>query len=182
MSRREFEDDLNRSISVVEALSGEKVYGFRAPEWSIRRGAQWALDIIRKAGLKYDSSMVPLTGMGDRGYKRLPHTIETNYGVLHELPPSTFRCFWENLPYAGGLPMRVAPYWYIVRSIRRLNTNGSPAIVYVHPWEFDDARPAIDLPFPRRFMHYFNIKSTRPKFEGLLNHFKFAPAREILNI
>lgn len=78
--------------------------------------------------------------------------------------------------------MRIAPYWYIVESIKRLNANGSPAIVYVHPWELDDARPAIDLPLFRRFMHYFNIRSTRPKIEGLLNHFKFLPIREILDI
>ncbi len=182
MSRKEFEGDLKRSIDVVEAVSGEKVYGFRAPEWSIRGGAQWSLELIRKAGLKYDSSMVPLIRMGERSYKRLPHTIETRYGVLHEFPLTTYRCLWENIPYTGGLPMRIMPYWYIVESIKRLNKNGSPAVVYIHPWEFDDARPAIELPFVRRFMHYFNVKSTRPKVEGLLNHFKFVPVREVLGI
>ncbi len=182
MSRAEFCEDLKRSINVIEQASGKKVMGFRAPEWSIRDGATWALDAIKECGLKYDSSMVPMTGMGDRNYLPLPHVIDTNYGKLHEFPLTTFRCFGERLPFTGGLPMRIAPYFFIVNSIKRLNNSGNPAILYVHPWEFDDVRPTIKLPLSRRFMHYFNIRSTKPKFEGLLKHFRFAPVSEVLGI
>lgn len=182
MTPEEFEEDLLRSVNAVEAITGEKVLGFRAPEWSIRDNSEWAFGIIRKAGLMYDSSTVPLTRMGDRRYKKTPHRINTPYGELHEFPLTTFRIFWESLPYTGGLPMRIAPYWFIDYSVRELNKRGIPAISYIHPWEFDESQPEIELPLSRRFMHYFNIRSTRPKIEGLLKRFKFAPVKEILDI
>ncbi|MEK6758853.1 MAG: polysaccharide deacetylase family protein [Deltaproteobacteria bacterium] len=182
MTPVEFENDLRASIGVVEDITGEKVLGFRAPEWSIRGEAKWAFPIIAKAGLKYDSSTVPLTMMGERVYARLPYSMETPYGPLVEFPLTTFRCLWENLPFTGGLPLRIAPYWYVCEQIRRLNARGVPAISYIHPWEFDESHPEIDLPFSRRFMHYFNIRSTRRKMEGLLRNFRFAPVKDVLGL
>lgn len=182
MTEQEFDEDLRKSIDVVEGITGAKVHGFRAPEWSIRRSTGWALDIMKKQGLSYDSSTVPLTGMGERSFKRFPHVVDTAYGELHEFPLTTFKCLWENLPYTGGLPLRLAPYWFVLEGIKRLNRAGRPAMVYLHPWEFDRAQPKIELPLARRFMHYFNIGSTRPKFEGLLKYLEFASIKDILNI
>jgi len=182
MTPAEFEDDLLMSISAVKSITHENVLGFRAPEWSIRDNAQWAFPIIRKAGLRYDSSTVPLTRMGDRSYKKTPHKIDTPYGELYEFPLTTFKLFWENLPYTGGLPMRVAPYFFICSSIKKLNGMGIPAISYIHPWEFDKDQPEIELPISRRFMHYFNIQATRPKIEGLLKQFRFAPVKDVLGL
>lgn len=72
LSRDDFEEDVKKSIAVVEAITGEKVFGYRAPEWSIRNNTLWALGVLRKLGIKYDSSMVPLTRMGGRGFERHP--------------------------------------------------------------------------------------------------------------
>src|SRR3989304_3867444 len=96
----------NRVIS-----NTEKVLGYRAPEWSIRNNTLWALGVLKKLGIKYDSSMVPLTRMGERNFGRFPYTIKTEYGDIMEFPLTTMRCLWENLPFTGGLPLRVAPYW-----------------------------------------------------------------------
>ena len=180
MSPAEFEEDLERSMAVVESITGEKPVGHRAPEWSMTAETGWALEIMAKVGLRYDSSMVPMTRMGERSFKRFPHAVETGYGTLMEFPLTTLRCFWENLPVTGGLPLRITPYWFVVHTIKSLNDAGHPAMVYVHPWEFDDDMPEIELPWSRRFMHYFNLKATRPKLEGMLKHFAFAPMREVL--
>ncbi|HSB78545.1 MAG TPA: polysaccharide deacetylase family protein [Candidatus Methylomirabilis sp.] len=182
MSATEFAEDLARSMDAISAAIGGRVVGYRAPEWSIRPHTLWALSVMRKAGILYDSSMVPLTRMGDRGFPRLPCRIRTTHGDILEFPLTTVRCFQENLPFSGGLPLRLAPYWYVLAKIRRLNRAGRPALVYVHPWEFDREQPQIDLPWSRSFMHYFNLSATPKKFAGLLEHLRFAPLREILEV
>lgn len=183
LTRTAFEEDIKRSMDAVEAVTGEKALGYRAPEWSIRRDTLWALDVLRKHGIMYDSSMVPLTRMGESSFGVFPHKIKTPYGDIWEFPLTTMRFFGENLPFTGGLPLRIAPYWYIISKIKRLNgTVGQPGLVYVHPWEFDREQPRIELTLARRFMHYFNVRSTEPKFEGLLKHLRFSPVREILGI
>jgi polysaccharide deacetylase family protein (PEP-CTERM system associated) len=180
MTEQEFEEDLLRSISEISAITGERVLGFRAPEWSVRNDTLWMFDLLKKHGVLYDSSMVPLTRMGSRDFPCYPSRFDTAYGKIWEFPLTTTRLFWENIPFSGGLPLRLTPYFYIYERIRRLNRKGYPAMVYVHPWEFDLEQPMIDLPLSRKFMHYFNIKAAPKKIEGLLQHFKFVPVRDIL--
>lgn len=183
LSRAEFEEDIKKSIDILESITWEKVLGYRAPEWSIRNNTLWALDLLKKLGLKYDSSMVPLTRMGERNFGPYPYRIKTEYGNIWEFPLTTMRCLWENLPFTGGLPLRIAPYWYILSKLKWSNYKACrPGLVYVHPWEFDDKHPKIELPLSRRFMHYFNVRATRPKIEGLLKHIKFGPIRDVIRI
>ncbi len=182
MSSGEFENDLRASIDVLTSITNERVIGFRAPEWSIRKETPWAFEILRKLGILYDSSMVPLTRMGSRDFPLFPTEFDTGYGKLVEFPLSTIRFFSEHLPFSGGLPLRLVPYFYIVSNIAKMNRSGKPALVYIHPWEFDNEQPFIDLPLSRRFMHYFNIAATPRKVEGLLRNFRFAPVREVLGL
>jgi polysaccharide deacetylase family protein (PEP-CTERM system associated) len=180
MSPAEFEDDLARSMEAISAASGSQVVGYRAPEWSIRPHNLWALSILRRKGILYDSSMVPLDRMGDRSFPRFPCGFRTAYGEILEFPLTTVRCFGEGIPFTGGLPLRLTPYFYILSKIRQLNGAGRPALVYVHPWEFDPEQPRLDLPWSRRFMHYFNLSATPRKFAGLLKHLRFTSIREVL--
>jgi polysaccharide deacetylase family protein (PEP-CTERM system associated) len=182
MSPAQFEEDLTRSLRAIRAAVGNPAIGYRAPEWSIRPHTLWALGILRKHGIRYDASMVPLTRMGDRSFPRLPCRFTTDYGDIAEFPLTTARCFGEHLPFTGGLPLRLVPYCYILSAIRRLNERGRPALVYVHPWEFDTEQPRIALPWSRRFMHYFNLAATPRKLAGLLTHLPFAPIREVLEV
>ena len=78
--------------------------------------------------------------------------------------------------------MRLMPYFYVLSRIRRMNAEGDAAMVYVHPWEFDIEQPRIELPWSRRFMHYFNLRSTPGKLSGLLDNLRFAPLREVLGV
>jgi polysaccharide deacetylase family protein (PEP-CTERM system associated) len=182
MTEDEFEDDVSKSVGIISSITGEEVIGFRAPEWSMRKETPLALGILRKLGILYDSSMVPLTRMGSMDFPVYPCKYKTGYGDIWEFPLTTTRLFWENLPFSGGLPMRIAPYFYIVSKIKRMNRYGFPAIVYIHPWEFDKEHPKIELPLSRRFMHYFNIRVTPQKVEGLLKHLPFAPVKDVLGL
>ncbi|HMK59991.1 MAG TPA: polysaccharide deacetylase family protein [Dissulfurispiraceae bacterium] len=182
MTKDEFEGDVKESVDIISAVTKEKVLGFRAPEWSMRKETDWALEVLSKLGLLYDSSMVPLTRMGSPEFPLYPVSFKTGSGTIWEFPLSTIRLFHEHIPFSGGLPLRLVPYFYIVSAIHALNRKGVPALVYIHPWEFDNDQPWIELPLSRRFMHYFNIHATPGKIEGLLRHFRFAPVREVLGL
>lgn len=182
MTPDEFEEDLVGSIEAISSACRAPVVGYRAPEWSIRPHALWALGILRKHGILYDSSMVPLTRMGDPSFPRDPRAFATPWGEIREFPLTTLRCFGENIPFTGGLALRMFPYFYVVSKIRRLNAAGRPALIYIHPWEFDVEQPRIELPRSRRFMHYFNLAATPGKLAGLLSHLRFAPVREVLGV
>ncbi len=137
MSEEEFAEDIDRSMDAISSAGGGRVIGYRAPEWSIRPHTMWALRILRRKGIRYDSSMVPLTRMGDRSFPTAPCRIPTEDGEILEFPLTTVRCFGEHLPFTGGLPLRLMPYFYVLSRIRRMNAEGDAAMVYVHPWEFD---------------------------------------------
>ena len=182
LTRQEFEYDIRKSLDVISSITDKPVLGFRAPEWSVRPSTPWMLSTLRKHGIVYDSSMVPLTRMGDRTFPAYPVLFHTEHGTIWEFPLTTTRLFWERVPFSGGLPLRIAPYFYVVSKINKINGEGHPCIVYIHPWEFDMNRPRIDLPLSRKFMHYFNIRVTEKKVAGLLKCLKFAPIGELLDI
>jgi polysaccharide deacetylase family protein (PEP-CTERM system associated) len=182
MTAAEFEEDVRTSLEIISAITKKRVIGFRAPEWSIRRETPWALELLRKLGILYDSSMVPLTRMGSPDFPLYPTEFDTDSGKIWEFPLSTIRLFTEHIPFSGGLPLRMVPYFYVASTIKGMNGRGIPALVYIHPWEFDNEQPGIDLPLSRRFMHYFNINATPRKVEGLLRHFRFGPVREVLGL
>jgi len=182
MSPREFAADLSESLDAIAAAGGGRAVGYRAPEWSMRPQTLWALSLLRERGILYDSSMVPLTRMGDRRFPKFPCRFGTAHGDIVEFPLTSAWCFGERLPFTGGLPLRLAPYCFVLSQIRRLNRKGMPALVYVHPWEFDVDQPSIELPWTRKIMHYFNLSATPRKFAGLLRHLRLTSLREVLAV
>jgi polysaccharide deacetylase family protein (PEP-CTERM system associated) len=180
MTPESFRSDLRRSIDILGELLNLRPVGYRAPEWTVVPETFWALDILIEEGFLYDSSMMPLTLMGNRTLKAYPHRIMREKGTILEFPASTMRCLWESLPYTGGLPLRMSPYWYTATKIRYMNTLNIPSMVYVHPWELDPDPPRMKLPPTRAFMHYFRIKSTPRKIEALLEFFEFTTLSALL--
>src|SRR5439155_5474185 len=63
-----FRDSVRRTKAVLEDLSGAPVSGFRAPDFSIVHGGEWALDILI-----------------EEGYRRDPHWLERPAGRLAEV-------------------------------------------------------------------------------------------------
>jgi hypothetical protein len=71
--------------------------------------------------------------------------------------------------------------WVTRWAIRRLERAGRPAVVYLHPWEFDPGQPRVaGLGLVRAFRHRVGIGRTGQKLERLLREFRFAPARTVL--
>jgi polysaccharide deacetylase family protein (PEP-CTERM system associated) len=177
----EFAADLRQSLDAIgRACVGLQPAGYRAPAFSITKQSLWALEILRDHSIIYDSSIFPLAAhdrYGINGANRFANMIRDN---LWEFPVSTIRMGKQNLPVAGGGYFRLFPLPVTRRAIRSLNKQGHPAIIYLHPWEFDPDQPRIpDAPLLSRFRHYVNLNKTESRLQKLLNEFKFAPMCEV---
>ena len=181
---QEFRADIQRSLEILEAATGKKVLGYRAPSFSITKQSIWALDTLLELGLRYDSSIFPLRdklyGIADN--YRFPYVVRRNgTGNLVEFPMSTVRFLRTNLPVAGGAYFRLIPYPYFRWGLRRLNRQGRPGILYLHPWEIDPDQPRVTAKGKRGYSsHYLNLHRTEKKLSRLLGDFSFAPVADVL--
>lgn len=173
MTRQEFALDLKKSRSAIAGAAGALPAGYRSPTWSLKGREKEFLPVIRDAGFSYDSSLYP-AGFGAPG--RGPYEIIPG---LTEFPPSVFRLAGLRLPFLGGTFLRWAGPGFMAERIKRLNTAGLPALLYFHSWEFDPEPPA-PVPFYKRAVQYYNIKSVPVKVGALLENFSWAPIRDLL--
>jgi len=184
LPREAFRDDLRRALDLLRAQATGPVRGYRAAYWSITRQSAWALDILAEEGLEYDSSIYPTrTSLyGIPGAPRTPFRLRTPSGrELVEFPPSVLRFPLRNLPFAGGIYLRLLPYWFVRWGMRRFRRRGSPALVYIHPPEFDRQKPRLPMPFGKRVLHYARLDALRVKVPRLLDDFSFAPLGELMD-
>jgi peptidoglycan-N-acetylglucosamine deacetylase len=180
MTPEAFRKDLKRSVNVISQITGSDIIGYRAPEWSIRDDSLWALDILKQEGFVYDSSMAPLPIIGNPGYTRIPHVLSLNRGRLWEIPPLVAFTPLVNLPLGGGWGLRTFPYRLIRSSIRKLNRRAQPALIYLHPREFDSENPHIQLPLVTKFVLHAAVERTERRLDRLLDDFTFSTVSDIL--
>ena len=180
----EFRAETLRSKGLLEDIIGQPVDGYRAASHSITARSRWALDILVEAGFVYDSSIFPVRHdlYGMPGAERFPHRLETDKGAsIVEFPPSTARVLGQNLPAAGGGYFRLYPYSLSRWLINRVNeSEGQPAVFYLHPWEVDPEQPRVQAGWKSRFRHYNNLHKCEQRLRRLLGEFRFGTVREVL--
>jgi polysaccharide deacetylase family protein (PEP-CTERM system associated) len=177
-----FAEEMDRSLACLTPLVKGPLIGHRAPYFSINHRSLWALDLLAERGFRYDSSFFPArnTLYGYPKAPRFPHHLGGNQGIV-EFPVSTVRLFGVNWPIAGGIYLRVLPYWFIKWSIRRLNREKQPAIMYLHPYDLDTEQ-SVPVATPREwFVRHYNRRGLLGKLRCLLQDFRFAPLRELLD-
>jgi hypothetical protein len=101
-------------------------------------------------------------------------------GALWEFPVSTLRLAGRNWPVAGGGYFRLLPLWVTRRAIDRINAEGHPAIVYLHPWELDPEEPPVaHASRLSHLRHRLNVDKTEGRLRRLLAERSFAPLRDV---
>nr|HMN26792.1 DUF3473 domain-containing protein [Caldilineaceae bacterium] len=177
----EFAADVAQSLDAIRCASGGlEPAGYRAPSFSITNRSLWALGVLREQGLLYDSSIFPLTAHDRYGIPDAHRFANQMDGGLWEFPVSTVRLGQKNWPVAGGGYFRLFPFWLTRQAIRHLNGQGQPAVIYLHPWEFDPEQPRVTgAPLRSRLRHYVNLSKTESRLRALLAEFKFAPMCEV---
>jgi polysaccharide deacetylase family protein (PEP-CTERM system associated) len=178
---REFRRDLRQSIDLIEQAGGQKVLGHRAPSFSITEKSLWALDIMQEEGLRYDSSVFPVRhpryGIPDA--PRAPYEIRKGFW---EFPMATFTFGSMKIPVAGGAYFRLYPYPVTRWGLRRINREGKPLVMYLHPWEFDPQQPRFATSLNVRLRHYGNLHKTESRFRRLCGDFEFGTVTEVLGL
>ena len=177
-----FREDIRKAKQILEDLVGGTVAGYRAPSFTITTETKWALPILAEEGYLYDSSIFPILHdrYGMYGVNPWCHQIHTNSGSLWEVPPSTAMLAGVRIPVAGGGYLRLFPYAMLKRLLLRVEQEGQPLVMYLHPWELDPNQPRMAGSMVSRFRHYLNLHTTEKKLRALLSDFSFGPIREVV--
>lgn len=176
-SRREFSEDLIRSIRSIEDVIGEKVRAYRAPGFSLKEKNMWAFDILIENGIEIDCSVAP-SSRSHGGFPSFGHVkpvwVEVNGMRLKEFPLNFCNMAGRNMTFSGGSYFRLLPYGLIHEMMHRSDY----VIAYFHPKDFDKDQPVIaELSAIRKFKYYYGLRWTFKKLERLITDFEFIDLR-----
>ena len=180
----EFREETARSKGTLEELSGTAVIGYRAASFSITRRSLWALDVLIDLGFRYDSSIFPIRHdrYGIPGADPRPAALTAPSGrALVEFPMSAASYLGVRVPVSGGGYFRLLPYFVTRSGLRQINLrHRRPFTFYLHPWEVDPQQPRVRVGWLSRFRHYTNLHHCEARLRRLLDEFRFASMREVL--
>lgn len=131
--------ELDIAVSALAAASGKAIEGFRAPMFSLQHCdyAHWEVVAGR---FKYDSSL--LVDVGNAVSVDEARQTERRFG-LKILPVASGRLLGGCIRVkAGGTYLRVMPTRWLSKILENTVNAGQPAIVYVHPYDFE-----LDAPY-----------------------------------
>jgi polysaccharide deacetylase family protein (PEP-CTERM system associated) len=181
LQRPVFEEQLRQAKRFLEDTSGQPVYGFRAPDFSITQSSAWALDTLKEVGFVYDSSIFPFGWHDVYGIKGAQPHIHILPNGLIEWPLPTLEFWKKRWPFGGGGYFRLYPLALTEFCISRLNQQEQPCMFYIHPYEVGTVLPKIrELSAYRRFRHYYKSGRLSGRLRRLCKQFRFGPAITIL--
>jgi len=167
----EFTADIKRNLASLCDAGAKDVLGFRAPTFSLTESTQWAYKILRKAGLKYSSSVLPAANplYGWKEFGEDPKPVD---GIL-EIPITLHTIPFLRVPMAGGVYFRIIPSMLINYSARQHMRNGTPITTYLHPYDIDTGQerfmhPDLDNKSYLNYLMYVNRSGVFSKLEKLI--------------
>jgi peptidoglycan-N-acetylglucosamine deacetylase len=169
----QFREDVQKSINLLQDITGKAVRSFRVPGFSITKENTWTLPILAECGITVDSSIFPARrghcGFSEFGFTQ-PVTIATDHGSIREFPINTVSLLGKHLIYSGGGYFRLFPYLLLKHFFR----NDPYIMTYFHPRDFDSTQPVLKgLPLVRRFKSYVGLSTSLKKLEKMLTNYSF---------
>ena len=171
---KEFEDDVESCLKLLEDISGKKVECFRAPGFSIRESETWAFEILAKLGITTDCSI--FSGKHAHGgmpsfVHQHPTLISCGGITLREFPINFRRVLGHNVIFSGGGYFRLFPYSLIKKWTKE---SDDYLLSYIHPRDLDATQPVLkNLELSRRFKSYVGIGQAENKLKKWLTDFTF---------
>ncbi len=171
LSREEIYEDIKKSKELLESITGDKVVGYRAPNFSVTQDVIDALTIL---GFEYDSSYHPFSknerygqlGTNEKGIFKLNEN-------LTEIPMSVWKSKFFELSIAGGGYFRLYPYSLFRTLASSYLKKNDYMIMYFHPWEFNPEQPRVrDVKFSYRFRQYVGLARNYCKLSHAIIDFK----------
>jgi polysaccharide deacetylase family protein (PEP-CTERM system associated) len=173
MSPGEFKEDLHKSVSILEDLTGEKVKGYRAPSWSVNSQiAEWFYPKLEEENILYSSSVYPaktfLYGMPE-AINSIHKAGNTN---IIEIPQPLLNLGLMKTGISGGTYLRMAPAWFVRKFIRSKNIKGNSVFIYLHPWELIYKKYPVKLSIIDSIIQYRGIRNNPKKIENICHSFQ----------
>jgi polysaccharide deacetylase family protein (PEP-CTERM system associated) len=137
MTRTQFRDELRKTNELIENITGKKVKGFRAPDFTIFNGMHFALEVLEECGIMYDSSIFPVQTRRYGNPGSYPGIFKIKGYNLVEFPITIYFNWKLKIPVAGGGYIRLLPLRFLKKVLHSINAEGRPFVMYCHPYEFD---------------------------------------------
>ena len=187
MTPDEFYNDTKKSVDILEDIIGEKILGFRAPSWSVKKDTLlWFYQTLEILGLRYSSSIYPgqtfLYGIPDfPEYIHHPR-LENKFSTILEVPVPVTQILGKKIGFSGGFYLRLFPSYAIIRWSKQKNKDGKPVFFYLHPREIDPIERRLPLPFLPRIIQYWGVNQCEKKLQRILDTFtpNFYPMKKLL--
>ena len=184
LGRQNFIEETKRAVDTLSEITGEAVIHYRAPFFSISEKTPWALPILARNGVKFDSSIVPVKywRYGFPGFEPGISVQQTDCGEITEVPVSTGKFLGNRILFGGGAWFRMIPQRFIDRGFQNLEDRRSPGVFYIHPWELDPAHPKILADIRKTLPHYWNLNTCERRLKQLLDKFEFTSIGKLLDV
>ena len=173
MTEKEFEEDLQKSVSILERITSTKIRGYRARSFSINRNTLWAFEVLRRNGLAYDSSLTEsefkhLSG-NEPGFHKLLNS-------LVEIPVCNKRFMGRDWNISGGVVLRLFFFPLYRFLLENCCDENRCKIIYAHVWEFNRDQPKRKVGWLQKIGQSSHTYSTPSKIE------KFSTTNEFISM
>ncbi len=177
LTRREFREDVRRSLQIIQDAAGLPVHAYRAPYFSIKADVSWPIEILGDLGLRYDSSVLPIDRIP--GLELVcPRTPFRHANGLWEMPVAVLQVFYFwHLPLASGAGLRHVPLRRLRPWVCRFERDVGAGVFYLHPWELDPESPT--APYLSRRLLRVGRRRLPERLAALLRERTFAPIGEV---
>ncbi len=136
LDRTEFLHNVRRARTALEDACGQRVIGFRAPNFSIDERSPWAYSTLAEAGFIYDSSLVTSTPRKNTGAYDI---WDFSGSRLFEFPIYRHNVInTHGIRVIGGTYFRLLPLSTIVRLMHKAVELGYVPLIYLHAADADN--------------------------------------------
>jgi len=177
MAKAQMHQDIEHSVKTLEDIGGEKVIGFRAPNFSINEDVfEHFCEALAAQELRYDSSLFSIPVRKYKITKKYPLNTFKKFGIdEHYL--THINVAGQDFPFFGGGYFRLFPYAMTKYFHHQYDKN---AVFYMHPYEVDTGELAeikkryTDIPAKWLITQFVRRGAVPSKLGRLLTDFEFS--------
>ncbi|NKB38632.1 MAG: DUF3473 domain-containing protein [Gammaproteobacteria bacterium] len=165
-----FKQESHRSKAFMEDLTGQAIYGFRAPAFSLTRQSLWVQDVLQELGFSYSSSVLPANNPIN-GFPGAPAKPFLWSNGIIEIPAPLAKIGPLSMPYLGGIYLRYLPIFLINHFVEREPDQRS-LWLYCHPHDFDHGESYYTIEgtsMLTSLLLWFNRKNTFNKIDQVMS-------------
>jgi len=177
-TREEFREDLHKSLSILQDITGKPIDTYRAPGFSITDRNLWVFEELIQQGIKVDCSLFPANrahgGLSSFG-EAVPTIGDYDGHDIKLFPINTKSILGKKVIYSGGGYFRLMPEAILQKWFQQ----DDYVMTYFHPRDFDPDQPMVPgLSAARKFKSYVGIRKAQTKLRRLLEANSFVDVRE----